>query len=310
MLQKNEKDAEQEYVRLQEELLMRIKNCYGNSSTLASFYLIFYATVTAALLQFLCSETFFSKSINIIIFGFIACIVFTFPILIMHSFAVKFKENFLSVCNICAYITFYHELPSISKISDIGGKKWELLSYDTLAPEAKFENKEYFLLSTISIILFLGSAILETCLIVKYFPKEKIFIGLLVFYLVFSICLTFNILYLFLIAKDSNIKNLRFLRKNIEFYYQIQHERFSDITDKQKLVNEIEEFQKNNRIIRAKLKAIGISEYHYLEIFKYLYNKKYEENSYFIKIKSKAKKKNLSIKDYINSIKQKKNFFK
>ena len=149
---------EQEYRRLNDELIMRINRSYNDGVMLASFFLIYYATSFAAFVQFV-SQGVENNLLKFIVFGLISTIAFSMPSVLLYAFSIKHKENFISICNISGYIKIYHELPTLSnKFNDEGEIKWEVAHRDTISPSARQEDKEYFFLSLVSLVLMIASA--------------------------------------------------------------------------------------------------------------------------------------------------------
>lgn len=150
----------QEYSRLNQELIERLKICYGDGAMLASFLLVYYATVIAGLIQCVAIE---SSFVSFLLFGSVSAVAYFFPVVILRCFAEKYKESYLGLCNVALFCSVYHEKPILSEGS-LRGKKWELLHFNTLNFTYKGENKEYFFLGMASLSLLLISFIVSICL--------------------------------------------------------------------------------------------------------------------------------------------------
>ena len=206
----------QEYERLQEELVMRVNKCYGDGALLTSFYLIYYATVVFGLLEWFFNGKDGMTCIEMFVFAVLACILFVLLILILYAFSVKFKENYLSICNISAYIIFCHELPTVIKRDEGNLKKWELTHYDTVFGEEKYETKEYFLLALTSVFLLFGSLGIEIYCFFSYFKHIP---WMLLLGCIYIIVLIFSVIFTRRIGRATNIQKLQETKKNIICYY-------------------------------------------------------------------------------------------
>ena len=103
----NSEDKNEEYTRLNDELLMRIKNSYGDGVMLASFYLVFYATLIGVFCELFGGKM--ESLYTLTLVGSIFSVAFSISIWILYAFAAKFKENFLAICSIAEFLICYHE---------------------------------------------------------------------------------------------------------------------------------------------------------------------------------------------------------
>lgn len=214
----NREDKNQEYTRLNEELMMRIKNSYGDGVMLASFYLIFYATLIGVF-----CELYFGgmESLHgLVIAGLIFAFSFSVPIWILYAFAVKFQENFLAICNISEYLICYHE-------GNDSHKKWESLHETRISGVKKYEGIEYFLLGLFSLVLFLVTmAVVGVGFITMgEFNIIAVLVGLLDLVL-----LVVDIRCLLLIYHATDLSKLHAIKKEISDYYKKQKENKDKLT--------------------------------------------------------------------------------
>lgn len=255
----NMSKKDQEYKRLNDELMMRIKRSYNDGVMLASFYLIYYATVIAAFVQLLI-QPFENSSLKFIFFGLMSSIAFCMPIVLLYAFAIKHKENFAGICNISGYIRIYHELPTLSSnINDENEIRWELTHKDTISPTAKFEDKEYFFLSLTSLLSMLASVVIT--IVIGIECEESVFLMLLIG----SICLCSTIISVLFSIKIRRSTNLNVLVAEIDKARDF-YERQAKMVNKksEKWETELEKykaFSNQEKTIDEILQKIGYSKY-------------------------------------------------
>ena len=153
------KEDNVEFSRLNEELIVRLNNCYGDGATLSSFFLLYFATSIVGLIQ---CVNFSNQNISFLIFGFISLTLYFFPIIILLAFSEKYKENLIGLINISMYISIYHEKINIDDLNQkVRGKKWEMLHKNTRRFSHKYESKEYFYLALTSFAFLVISFIIS-----------------------------------------------------------------------------------------------------------------------------------------------------
>ncbi len=218
-------DNQQEYSRLNEELIVRLSNCYGDGAMLTSFFLIYYATIIVGLLQ--CID-FKNELLIFIIFGIVPLVVYFFPIVILHSFAEKYKENVLGLFNIALFSSIYHEKP-VQIENKIYGKKWELLHKNTRKFASKHESKEYYFLAITSLALLLICFIVDLYLFLTMENKSTLIIVVsLITIMLYIILFVVSVRYIRKIRIATDMKKSEKIGEIIIAYYQKTKELLTD----------------------------------------------------------------------------------
>lgn len=280
-----DKDDWQEYNRIQQELISRINLCYNDGAMLASFFLIFYASIISGLIS--CFQV-DNANTMVLLFGIISAVAFFFPIIVLHAFAVKFKENFSAICNLSAFSAFYYERPSIFKTETINGPKWELLHKNTISLSTRHESKEYFLLALTS-LFFLA---VSSCFLIYIYITNVTAVNLIYFILTATIhcCFLFvGGIFVYKIYSTTNMFNLTNIANDTKLFYEIQSEKISGEKASCTLYDEILKFNKEEEILNLFLSINRIPDYKASEIIKMYYNKINETD--YAKIRSNVAKK-------------------
>ncbi len=302
-MENSNKEKDQEYNRIQQELMSRIKMCYSDGAMLASFCLVYYATIIAGLIQILQIDC---EDVQFLLFGLISPIAFFFPIIILHTFAVKFKENFAAVCNIAAFSFTYYEKPGIVKSNSIEGIKWELMHKNSLAMSTRHESKEYFLLALTSFFFLVASFVFSIFIYVNKFDSIEVGFLLLII-IIYCVAFIMGSIFLYKIYSVTSLFKLSNIMDDTKLFYEIQSEKFSPEEDKQpcNLLKEILDFKNDENMLNLFLYIKRIPDYNATEIIKLFYGRiKSEKYSKEIKSRNgkeliKNAEKYHSIHDYI-----------
>lgn len=300
-LQKYE-SKKQEYDYVQQERISRINTCYTDGAMLASFFLIYYATIITGLIPCLQIE---NANTMFLLFGLISAVAFFFPIIVLRTFAVKFIENISAICNLAAFSVFYHEKPAIIETNDIEGIKWESLHKDTMFVSTRYESKEYFLLALASLFF---QAICFVVLIYLYAMNMEA-VNLIYFISIIILqCCFFAVgsIVVYKIHATTNISNLAKIDKDTQLFYEMQWLRLCGENKSCEILDKIEKFRKEENALNSFILENRIPDYKSSEIVKMFYGK-IKECEYSKKIRSsaakrvikKAEKSGLTVHDYI-----------
>lgn len=274
------KNKEKEYERLNQELLMRVKNSYGDGIMLASFYLIYYATSIAALVQLIIAE---NNILTFVSLGLISSIVFCMPIIVMFAFSIKYKENFLGICNISAYLRIYHELPTLN---DICGNelKWEIAHKDTISPSAKFENKEYFFLSIMSIVSMIFGITVTIINGIKGLAEKHFLIAFILIVMISVVSLAVGIIFSIKVYKTTNLNKLKNEIQNMNRFYIRQTRAINPVN--QSMFQTFEKYEQTNQLdgfLENILYKIGADHTKGAEFINLYLKDEFDENDYYLK---------------------------
>ncbi len=265
-MENSNKEKDQEYNRIQQELMSRIKMCYSDGAMLASFMLVYYATVIAGIIQCFQIKNCIT---SFLLVGLISSVAFFFPIIILYTFAVKFKENFSAVCNISAFSSAYHEKPSIIKTNSIEGTKWEILHKDSLSLSTRYEAKEYFLLALTSFFFLIVGFVGAIWIYTNNLDKIKS-LYLIIVMIIFFCAFLIGSIFLYKIYSVTSLIKLSNIMKDTELFYEIQSEKFSPKEDNQpcELFDKILAFKKDEEMLNMFLIIKRIPDYKATEIIK------------------------------------------
>ncbi|MBQ3046969.1 MAG: hypothetical protein IJD54_02860, partial [Clostridia bacterium] len=298
MSEKRTNEEMQEYSRLQEELIARLNSCYGDGAVLASFFLIYFATLIGGLFQCFGIK---DLVLRFIVFGLVSSVAFFFPIIILHAFAVKFKENFTGLCNVALFVSYYHERPNIVKDKNLKGIKWELMHKNTMSFASLHESKEYFLLAFTSFILLIISTVVAIYFYITD-AKEVTLFSLIPVAIVYVVLLYLGAKFLRRIYCVTDMARLIKIREDIQYYYQLQIDKFGEKETEQdrELFQSVLAFNKEEEILSLFLILKGIPDYEASGIIKEFHGDVVEiEDKHLIKFKQRAAELGKSLHDYI-----------
>ena len=215
------KYSDNEYNSLRTEMIERISSIY-TISNLAITTVISAWTAGLALLIFLLSKDATIDAYYITFAGFIDSLFFLAPILFFLPIVTKNSENLNQIASLSAYIrVFYEYIRPKYKNGDIDRYSWEysnnLVSNINVdrgkkSISLKLYNEEYTLLSILSFLMYLATAIIN---IKKAFDSNLTPYLHLIIVALYSSLILIAFIFIIKIHKTSSIKN--FMKKGI-FY--------------------------------------------------------------------------------------------
>lgn len=243
---KDKKFDEVEYNALRAEQNMRIQIINEHGFKINSFIFTFYSALIAILgfcFKFVGnSNTIFNKSIGI---EFAVSVILTLfaslPLYMLSAFSGKYNDNLSQIVSISVYQKIFFELTSLTRKESKKLLGWELLHNNLDGSKIKLFNKEYTILSIVTVICTVAiSAIMSSAgfFLNSYFAKGAlnanlvaviVFYILLVAYMALMICLVVKIIRNTDSKKCLNEFNNNhakdYLDKAVEYKYITEEER-------------------------------------------------------------------------------------